>query len=303
MLSREGVAMNDVHRLVVGVDGSEYSLGAVRWAAADALVRAVPLTIATVLRGRIPSLSDAVNLRLDSPRVVRRQAEQTLDTAIAVARQVVGSRDLDLTTTIETGAPADVLVQWATDSTLLVVGSRGLGEFTGGLVGSVSTAVVSHARGPIAVVKTASQPSSTDMPVVVGIDGTENSVPALAQAFVEASARGVDLVAVHALIDFDPDRALPEGLANAMFAPDVLDDLTLAESLAGWQEQFPDVHIRRHAVRDRPVRQLVHDAENAQLVVMGSRGRGGFPSILMGSTSQAVLHTVDIPVLIVPTAR
>lgn len=295
--------MTDVLRLVVGADGSENSLDAVRWAAGDALARSVPLTIVTAMRVQIPNLSDAVNLRLGTRQVIRRQAERTLEAAVEAAREVAGTHALEVDTVVESGAAADVLVRWGSGSTLLVVGSRGLGEFTGGLVGSVSTAMVSHAHCPIAVVKSPPRPSLEDMPVVVGIDGTENSEPALEQALVEASVRGVDLVAVHALIDFDPDRALPEGLANATFPSDALDDLTLAESMAGWQEQFPDVRIRRHAVRDRPVRQLVHDAENAQLIVVGSRGRGGFPSILMGSTSQAVLHTVEIPVMIVPTAR
>ncbi|WP_168176544.1 universal stress protein [Williamsia sp. 1135] len=295
--------MNNVQRLVVGVDGSEHSLDAVRWAATDAIVRAVPLTIVTAVREKAQNLSDAVNLRVDTPQVVRRQAERTLETASGVARDTVGTHALAVTTAVVEGAPTDVMVRWGSDTTLLVVGSRGLGEFTGGLIGSVSTAVVGHARCPIAVVGSAERAVSASLPVVVGLDGTGNSEPALAQALTEASARGVDLVAVHAQIDFDPDRALPEGLANAMFPPDVFDDLTLAENLAGWQEQFPDVRIRRHAVRDRPVRKLVHEAANAQLIVMGSRGRGGFPSMLMGSTSQAVLHTVDIPVLIVPTAR
>lgn len=295
--------MKSIQRLVVGVDGSERSLDAVRWAAGDALVRSVPLTIVTVSRDRIPSLSDAVNLRLNTPQVIHRQAERTLDTAAQTAKDIAGRLALEVNTVIESGAPAEVLMHRGSTTTLLVVGSRGLGEFTGGLAGSVSTAVVTHARCPIAVVGSAARTVDSDSPVVVGVDGTENSEPALAQAFEEASLRGVDLVAVHALIDFDPDRALPEGLATTMFAADVLDDLMLAESLAGWKEQFPTVRVHPRAVRDRPVRQLVHEAHNAQLVVMGSRGRGGFPSILMGSTSQAVLHTVEIPVMIVPTAR
>jgi nucleotide-binding universal stress UspA family protein len=294
--------MSHVQRIIVGVDGSAHSLAAVRWAARDAVLRAVPLTIVTALRDRLPSLADAINLRSDRTKIVRRQAEHTLAEASEVAFEVAGPRDLAISTLIESGSAADVIPTLGEESAMLVLGSRGLGEFRGGLVGSVSTSIVTHARCPITVVK-ADDHSAAELPVVVGLDGTEHSEPALSHALTEASIRGVELVAVHALIDFDPGHSASGGLGEPNIPSGADDDVVLAENLAGWQEQFPDVRIRRQTVRDRPVRHLVHEADQAQLIVMGSRGGGMRPTMLFGSTSQAVLHTVQTPVMIVPTAR
>ena len=296
--------MSHVQRIIVGVDGSEHSLAAVRWAAHDAVLRAVPLAIVTALKDRLPSLADAINLRSDRSKVVRRHAEHTLEAAAEVAREAAASRDLEISTLIELGSAADIMPKLGDRSAMLVLGSRGLGEFRGGLIGSVSNSVVTHARCPITVVKADDRSAAASaLPVVVGLDGTKHSEPALAHALTEASIRGVDLVAVHALIDLDPGHSASGGLADPNLPADADGDMALAESLAGWQEQFPDVHIRRETVRDRPVRQLVREADQAQLIVMGSRGGGGLPTMLFGSTSQAVLHTVQTPVTIVPTAR
>lgn len=296
--------MSQVQRIIVGVDGSEHSLEAVRWAAFDAALRGLPLTIVTVMRDRLPSLADAINLRSDRSKILRRKTEETLEKATVAARQAAGAADLEVNTAIEVGQAADVMLKLGEQQVMLVVGSRGLGEFAGGLIGSVSTEVVTHARCPITVVKSGDHTARPSvLPVVVGVDGTDHSEPALAHALTEASIRGVELVAVHAVIDFDPAHANSGGLADQKLPTDPVDDVVLAESLAGWQEQFPDVRIRRETVRDRPVRHLVREADQAQLIVMGSRGGGGLPTMLFGSTSQAVLHTVQTPVMIVPTAR
>ena len=300
----KGAAMSSVLPVIVGIDGSSKALDAVRWAAKDAALRSLPLTIVTALHARTPSFSDAINLRSDNSAIERHHAEGILTEAEKVAREWAAETQLQVSTLIERGPAADVLVRLGQTAAMLVVGSRGLGEFTGGLIGSVSTAVASHARCPVTVVKPPAHISlGRTAPVIVGVDGTTNSEPALEQALCEAALRGVELVAVHALVDVDADRAFPEGLAKSLFPPELLDEMALAQMLSSWQERFPNVQIRPRVVRDRPVRQLVHEADTAQLVVMGSRGRGGFPSILIGSTSQAVLHTVQIPVMIVPTAR
>ncbi|MGZ4558581.1 MAG: universal stress protein, partial [Mycobacteriaceae bacterium] len=82
-------------------------------------------------------------------------------------------------------------------------------------------------------------------------------------------------------------------------AIEVGEQAVLSESMAGWKERYPDVSVRQVVVKDRPVRNLVHQAETAQLVVVGSRGRGGFKGMLLGSTSRALLHTVERPLLVV----
>lgn len=130
-----------------------------------------------------------------------------------------------------------------------------------------------------------------------GVDGTENSRPALREAFCEASLRGVDLVAVHALADLDLGRAFPEGLAENTFPSAVIDEMALAEHLSEWQQRYPQVHIRRRAVRDRQVPSARSAGRFCPVGGHGQPRTGRVPSMMIGSTSQAVLHTVQTPVL------
>ena len=187
---------------------------------------------------------------------------------------------------------------------MLVVGSRGLDQFASGVLGSVSAAVVLHAPCPVAIIRPVPDvdPVQLDGPVVVGVDGTENSEPAIAEAFEAASLHGVDLVAVHAWRDshlttvFTSD---PDGGALDWDAIATAEHAVLAERLAGWKEKYPDVAVRRVVVRDRPARQLIAESKSAQLVVVGRRGRGGVASMLLGSTSRHLMHTVSCPLLII----
>jgi len=130
--------------------------------------------------------------------------------------------------------------------------------------------------------------------VLVGIDGSPTSELATAIAFDEASFRGVDLLAVHAWTDSDTSRVLSkQWSALQSRAAEIL-----AERLAGWQERYPDVTVHRRLVLDRPARHLLEESESAQLVVVGSHGRGGFAGMLLGSVSTAVVHAARIPVIV-----
>ncbi len=148
------------------------------------------------------------------------------------------------------------------------------------------------------------EPPPAHGPVVVGVDGSPASESALAIAFDEASLRGADLVAVHTWIEFSSDSAY--AYAHQFIVDwDVIETRErelLAERLAGWQERYPDVTVRRVVTRDRPVRCLLEHAADAQLLVVGSRGHSGLPGMLLGSTSQALIYHAPCPLLVVRPA-
>lgn len=287
-------------RIVVGVDGSAASLDAVRWATREATRRHVSIEVITSTLGKPGSYGDAIGLSIGTFRDADAEAKRVLADAVDVVHATAGSAGLSVDTRLAHGSAVEVLVSLEDRPALIVVGSRGLGDFTGGLIGSVSSAVVSHAKCPVAVIKDG---VVRDGPVVVGVDNTPNSQPAIGVALEAASARGVDLVAVHAWSDLELASNFTVDEYGRWWESELAENVSLAESLAGWADEYPEVTIRRVLVQDRPVRELVHLAEDAQLVVMGSRGRGGFKSMLLGSTSRAVLHSVDVPVIIVPTNR
>jgi nucleotide-binding universal stress UspA family protein len=118
-------------------------------------------------------------------------------------------------------------------------------------------------------------------------------------AFEEAALRQSELVAVHAWSDIVLQLSL-DGGSDAEWMRDAANETALlSENLAGRAENYPDVKVHTIVVRDRPTQHLREQAENAQLLVVGSRGRGGFSSMLLGSTSRALMHSAACPLLIV----
>lgn len=282
--------------IVVGVDGSPASAVAVDWAARDAALRAVPLTLVHIAHGIAATLS-ASPLPAGFGRWQQERGQEFLNDAVRIAENAAGRPGaLRLNTELYYSAAVPTLVDLSKDADLVVVGRRGQGAF-GDTLGSVSLGLLHHAHCPVAVVHDQDplMPHPAQAPVVVGIDGSATSEQATAIAFDEASRRGVALIAVHAWSDealggvVDPEwTARLEGSADAV----------LAERLAGWQERYPDVPIHRRVVCDHPARQLVVQSEAAQLIVVGSHGRGGFAGMLLGSVSTAVVRLARMPVIV-----
>lgn len=282
--------------IIVGVDGSPSSGSALRWAAIEAAQHQVPLHIVNSCadpRGYPATVAEAAFDR--GP--MQEAARKVLARAKTDVLSHLGRRNVPEVKTILSDDPAKpTLIDLSKDARMVVVGSRGLGAFKRGLLGSVSTAVARHAHCPVAVIHEQDDDEFvvSTKPVVVGVDGTQNSERAIEIAFDEASHRGCDLVAVHAWADTS-DFEYPS--ANWP-ATAISEEVALAESLAGWQEKFPDVAVHRVVVKDRPARNLAEQATSASLVVVGTHGRGGFAGLLLGSTSQALLHSVTCPLII-----
>ena len=135
---------------------------------------------------------------------------------------------------------------------------------------------------------------SAQLPVLVGIDGSAGSQFATETAFAEASLRSVELVALHAWHDGDTST-MPtmewSGLHSRAHQ-------VLAEGLAGWQDCYPDVKVRRIVVYNEPAHHLLNQSQSAQLLIVGSRGRGGHPGMLLGSVATGVVKAVGVPVIV-----
>lgn len=289
-----------VHKpVVVAVDGSESASSAVVWAARAAADLGRSLHIATVVH--IPAFYYAEPYLAESFKdELRGNAATRLENARRLAAESVDI-DLEIVPEMIEGAVSDQLIELSRRAHLTVVGPRGHGEFTGLIVGSTTVSLVTHGRSPIVVVRGRVQGGAPPAqgPVVVGVDGSENSIEAVEHAFEQASARGARLVAVHVWSDVDMRPSLGATGDQAWSNVQTGEEVVLAERLAGFTERYPDVVVERVVARDRPVRVLSEYAETAQLIVVGSRGRGGFTGMLLGSTSRALIHTADCPVLIV----
>ena len=284
--------------IVAAVDGSAISYHAAGWAAVDAALHGCPLHL--VISVAVPPGWGPGAIMTDTDTdLLRGEGERVLTEARRVARAAAPGESIEITSEVTWDPIIPDLIERSRTARMMVVGSRGLGALRRGILGSVSTAVTRHAHCPVAVVHTMSgtDPVSAHRPVLVGIDGSANSMPALDIAFEEASRRKVGLVALHAWSDAT-GLDLPVAAIAGWDELREPENVVLAESLAGYHERYPDVPVQRIVVRDRPVRALLDESANAQLVVVGSHGRGGFTGMLLGSTSTALLHSVDCPIIV-----
>lgn len=315
--------------VVVGIDGSAFALAAVRWAADEAAHQGARLRVvhANLWSGvpgrpaRAPSRPGRSMAQTSMGQRSMTQASMTqtlarpvappmaqhakllLDTALAVARR--HQPRLAVTGAVVPARPIELLIEESARARLVVLGARGAGGFAELLAGAVAVGVTAHAHCPVAVVRGATEDAAlpTEGSVVAGVDGSPHSTPALRFAFDSASRLSTPLVALHTWVDMAVE--LPAGApAWAVDWNRVQDDeqRLLAERLAGWQEEYPEVQVHRLVTRDRPVRSLLRAAAAAQLVVVGSRGRGGFAGMLLGSTSHALLHHCPCPLVVVRDA-
>ncbi|TQM32413.1 universal stress protein [Nocardia bhagyanarayanae] len=275
--------------VVVGVDGSEQSLTAVRWAAQYAARHRSPVQLIHALG--VPALGPSMAGPIFDVESWRHTGRDLLATAADTARAAAAPiATIEVRTVVDDAAPVPVLAGRAADARLTVVGTHGHGVFGRMVLGSVSTALVRHAHGPVAVVPEAKSESWRG-PVVVGVDGSPSSAQAVEVAFDEAFLRGAEVIAVHTWSEFGRYESRAEMQTEA--------ETLLAGSLAGYVEKYPEVPVTRVVAEDRPARRVLRAAAGAQLIVLGSHGRGGFPGMTLGSVTHAVLHRTECPLLVV----
>jgi nucleotide-binding universal stress UspA family protein len=272
------------------VDGSPDSDRSVDWAFAEA----------SRLRCRL-RLVYALPVLVDDPA-----APAVRPTVSALGNQILADAaarrpddfEGEVTQTVIAAPAAAGLVDESTRASLVVVGSRGHGGFAGLVMGSVSQHVARHARCPVAVVREPADPESDR--IVVGVDYSDPASAAMEFAVNLASATHASVSAVQAwrqlvVVGADALVAVPQ------YTPDGgrEEQALLDEWLSNWQAERPDVPVAAEAVEGHPARVLCRASGQAKAVVVGCRGRGAFTGLLLGSTSQEVLHHAHCTVIVV----
>lgn len=272
--------------IAVATDDSPQSQAAVLWAARRAENAGLPLVLLHVVDDRW------VAEPYPWFGVLEEAGDQLLKTA---AGRIRGATPVPVTTRLLTGSVGGSLAKYSRKASMLVIGS-GSGHL-GGTLADRALQVAASAKVPVAVVGT--QDLAGRSGVVVGIDGSAESTQAVAYAAAEADREGDELTVVYAI-------RMPDPLTDAGLAPASLSDMiseeervVLSEAVAGLEEDYPDLKVRRVLETELdPVDALVQAAGRARMLVVGSRGRGGFKRLLLGSTAHGVLKHLPCPTII-----
>lgn len=281
--------------VLVGVDGSPESTRAVRWAAQEAALLGAALHVVHAWVWPLYRVPLGAGTLAPPGSGLQAQAERVLADAEAVARAV--APDVRVSTSLLVGGAAPQLLHHCTGARLVVVGHRGLGGFTGLLLGSVGITLSAHAPIPVVVVRGV---PADDGPVVVGVDDSPAAADVVDVAFQEAARRGAELVAVHAwTVALGTVDGGFEDYHQAAADGERAGRRLLEAVVARVAPRYPEVATTTLRLGDRSAAaELVDASTGAQLVVVGSRGVGGLRGLLLGSTAHAVIHHAACPVLV-----
>jgi nucleotide-binding universal stress UspA family protein len=280
--------------ILVGYDGSTDAQVALDWALDEAGRSGRPVRLAYVFEWLTMAgwIGPGMAPGGWPDETVRRQVADMVGKAAADA--AAERPGLTVRGEVFDGPPALVLQERSADAGVLVLGSRGQGGFAGLLAGSTAVSVTAHAHCPVVVVREGQ--AATSGPVVVGVDGSETSLRALGFAVERAAQRDVPLRVLRVWEppgerwvppDFDPEAVTATERAAA------------ESDLARWRESFPDVPVDIEVAAGNPAALLVEQSRSAQLVVVGTRGRGGLRGMLLGSVSQQLIQHAHCPVAVV----
>jgi nucleotide-binding universal stress UspA family protein len=251
--------------IVVGYDGSDTSKTALRWAAAEARLRATPLRIVAAYTWTWPP--EAFGGPVGLPEIVAEQFQQLVADAVAEAATL--EPGIDVTGTAVPGDPASVLLEFGSTAAMIVVGNRGQGGFASLLLGSVSQQIATHATRPVVVVR--GRPDTARGPIVVGVDGSPSAERALELAFDEAQRRGCPLTALHGYHLPIPPRGVE--VPSLLYDQNAVREAAandLNTALAPWRDKHPTVDVRARVGLGSPAKHLVELSSDAGLLIVGS---------------------------------
>jgi nucleotide-binding universal stress UspA family protein len=268
------------HGVLVGYDGSSGSRNALMWAAREARDRHTILTICHAWMGRFAGPSSGPQ----PDDHLRQTAERILADSLRLTSWQ------DVRPLLAEGPAARVLRESSSHADMVVVGARGTGGFDDLPIGSISLQVAAAGPGTVVVVRGHWRPAGSYLPgsVVAGVDGSAASAAALAFAGQEAALRGAPLVAVCALSD-----------ATEVLGATHRIEEEFERSVIAWEKEHPEAAVHRRVTIMSPRAALLTAAEDAQLVVVGCRGRGGLRRMALGSVSHTMLEHAPSPVAVV----
>lgn len=270
-------------KYIIGVDGSEQSRVALDWGLARAAQTGAHVELLHVADDSFLSESVAFLSEAQQASEQMLEAEREYARASGFTGEIIG--------TAVVGHPIVEVEEASKRADLVILGAHAGSKLAGSFFGTraVKIAAVSHC--PVAVIPFEVQ-GEPKPGVVVGVDGSEAAQKAIAFAAEEASMRGVPLIAVYAWMP-----PLTPGLEYLWSEELVESQRSSAEEAisigtAGLAGRYPDLVIERKIVQSPPVAALLKAAENADTIVVGSRGRSGLTRLLLGSVSHGVLQSL-----------
>jgi nucleotide-binding universal stress UspA family protein len=275
--------------IVVGINGSAGSEAAMAWALERAARDKLPLTAVHAVDDRW------VTPDFEYHEIIRKSGMELLEKARSRAREQ--SPDVPVDVQLRHGSAGSVLREMSQEASLIVVGGHDKHWMDGGPLTDRALQIVSASEVPAAVVPL--KRGSADRGVVVGVDGSEESLQAVQFAAVEADRGGDELTVLLAFRK--PARWVESQLPKSGLAESILEEdrVVLAESVAGLAEKYPDLVVHQQLETNaEPAKALVEAARQARLLVIGSHGRGGFSRMVLGSTAHAVLLSVPCPTIV-----
>ncbi len=280
---------DETRPVVVGFDGSPASRSALAWAVrwAEHFGHPVRLLTAEQLRTKSPLIEDQI--RKDIKAKLRSETD-----ALSQEHQrlVVGAD-------VAWVSPAEALVEASRTAVAVVVGNRGVGGWHGLTLGSVSVAVSSHAHSVVVVVPEGTDPVSLHGEVVLGVDGSPESLEAAEFAFDQAAALSTRLRAVHVRTPHHVLGVSVDALSDRGPLPSEDEAAMMRSALDPLRAEWPDVIVEEQYVAGDPARELAAAGDGSAMIVVGSRGIGGFRGLLLGSTSRDLLQAIPCPVAII----
>ncbi|GAB2930722.1 universal stress protein [Micromonospora polyrhachis] len=283
--------------ILVGYDGSDYSRAAVAWALDEGARSGNPVLLAYAFEWMTTGgwIGPGIGVGTWPDDVARREIEAVLREAVAEAATT--HPGMDVRGEVFDGPPALILQERSANAALVVLGSRGHGGFTGLLAGSTTVSVAAHAHCPVVVVRNTEPGNPSPVgPVVVGLDGSEQSLLALDFAAERARSWGVPLRVARAWAPPASKWHPPEAdLAQIT----VTEQRAVEKLLAGRLDRLQGVSTTVDVITEPPTAALVEASRGARLVVVGSRGRGGFRGLVLGSVSQQLMQHSHCPVAVV----